>query len=75
MQACLQYSLMLYVATHVPIGGESKTCIQMLQLYIYSYVQVFPQTFPRKSPVLLPLSSLLMTFSMVAIILAKCYKV
>ena len=39
-------------------------------IYLYSYVQVFPQTFPRKSPALLPLPSLCMTISMVVIILA-----
>ena len=34
------------------------------------YVWAYPRTFPRKSPVLLPLSSLRMIISMVVMILA-----
>ena len=42
----------------------------MYIICVYRYVQAYPRTFPRKSPVLLPLSSLRMTISMVVIILA-----
>ena len=42
----------------------------ILYAYTYSYVWAYHRTFPRKSPVLLPLSSLRMTISMVVIILA-----